>query len=1337
MNTNNTNNRKSTKNTKTNNSSGASSSGTLNSVSLEIHPLDFENELDVILEDTVLDEEIHDDRHSEEEVPAADKVEGLLQLTKEDVAGEIEYWSTAVFCYVLGANPPSTVINGFVKRVWKAYGVEMISFLPNGIFLVRFDTKEHQQTVVSNGHLLFDSKPVIVKEWSPDTELIKHDVKVVPVWMKLFGLDVKFWGNDCLVKIGGLVGKFIRSDAATSRKAFLRYARVLIEVRVDQAFPEELKFLDENGKLQILRVEYDWLPITCANCKGMGHNKDQCRRNAQRGMVKRVWRPKVVVPTQPQPQPVVPATPAPVVAPPATGTVATGEASFPRRIIARMLRNESGTSRVYTPGGLSFMDALNLSIHKGRGDVVINERVIHAKVWDKVRNKRFWFSLVYGLNKHEERESLWRNLKRYAGYVNGVWAVCGDFNSLLGLHERIGGNEVTNTENASFREVANVCQLHDLNAVGSFFTWNNKHEASTKIYSKIDRFVVNVQWLDSFPESFANFLPEGLFDHCPCVGKLEFGGARLSYVRLVHKLKRLKHPLRCLNKEQFNDIENPSHVATLHFQHYQRLLVDDPLNQDLCDAERQAAKELAKLSRARSVFLMQKVKDLWMEDGDENTYFFHASIKRRRMRNRVYQIHYVNNRLCTSPDQIREAFEDYYISLLGDAKPVSPIHRRVVQAGPCVTQEHVGILNAERSDEEIKNAMFDILDIKAPGPDGYSSQFFKDSWDIVGNDVISAIKNVFSSGQILKQCNNTILTLGPKVICNRLGRVLPALINPSQSAFIKGRDIVGNILICQDLVKLYKRKCCSPRVLLKLDLQKACDSIEWSFVLDMLDALGFPERFVRLIEQCITTPSYSIALNGEVFGFFRGKRGLRQGDPLSPLLFTVCLEYLSRILMTLQKHEKFRFHLMCKALGLSHLCFADDLLLFCKGGANSVLLMIRAFETFSKASGLKMSLGKSSIYSNGVAENLIERMATGLGIQRGRVPFKYLGVNISPKKLSVTDCDCLIEKVTERIRALGARHLSYAGRVVLIRSFLLSLQYYRARIFILPKIVMNKIEGLCRSFLWHGSGASNGPTLVSWEQICKPRKNGGLGFVRLHQWNVASLGKYAWWVQMKVDHLWVRWVHAVYLKGQSWSDYVPGSGSSWGWRKLCWVRDLLNMVQVGGMVTDEYSTAAVYARLVDQSSRMVGCLLRIVLSAWALLVATVVFFCGDKDESHDHIFFECEYSRKCVMLLSRWLGVQIPVRGTLGWWLRLRTRSLAMKQILGLAIAGLLYRLWWARNTARIESFVPLPRILYNDSRHDILTRVRVCNFTVVCSRVRLWVDDLQKRVCLALDRGL
>ncbi|XP_074288459.1 secreted RxLR effector protein 78-like [Silene latifolia] len=129
-------------------------------------------------------------------------------------------------------------------------------------------------------------------------------------------------------------------------------------------------------------------------------------------------------------------------------------------------------------------------------------------------------------------------------------------------------------------------------------------------------------------------------------------------------------------------------------------------------------------------------------------------------------------------------------------------------------------------------------------------------------------------------------------------------------------------------------------MLTKLDLQKAYDSIEWSFVEEMLRALKFPQHMITLLMNCITTPSFSIALNGEVFGFFPGKRGLRQGDSLSPLIFTLCLEYLSRTLMVTQRHPKFRFHLLCKRIELSNLCFADDLILFCKGERASIELLL-------------------------------------------------------------------------------------------------------------------------------------------------------------------------------------------------------------------------------------------------------------------------------------------------------------------------------------------------------------------------------------------------------------
>ncbi|XP_074314540.1 uncharacterized protein LOC141649756 [Silene latifolia] len=239
---------------------------------IQFSSLEFESDLDSIIEDEELDLEIP------AEVLPVKPSTPVLKLTKEDVAGEVRFWSTSVYCYILGAKPLSNVISGFVKRVWQSNGVDRVSFLPNGIFLVRFKTKEQQHEVLNNEHLTFDNKRVIIKEWTPEAELLRHDVSRVPIWMKLYDLDIKFWGVESLKNLSGLVGTYIKCDDATKSKAFLDYARIMVEIQIGQQFPTEINFIDEHGKPQRARVVYDWLPTTCTVCKGMGHTVDVCRK---------------------------------------------------------------------------------------------------------------------------------------------------------------------------------------------------------------------------------------------------------------------------------------------------------------------------------------------------------------------------------------------------------------------------------------------------------------------------------------------------------------------------------------------------------------------------------------------------------------------------------------------------------------------------------------------------------------------------------------------------------------------------------------------------------------------------------------------------------------------------------------------------------------------------------------------------------------------------------------------------------------------------------------------------------------------------------------------------
>ncbi|XP_074282800.1 uncharacterized protein LOC141607350 [Silene latifolia] len=337
-----------------------------------------------------------------------------------------------------------------------------------------------------------------------------------------------------------------------------------------------------------------------------------------------------------------------------------GGPSFPRRFISKMLKNDNGEARMFTPRGLTFMDALTLSLQKARTEETkikgsnwlkvdilnVTAQCIHSKVVDKSRKVVFWYTLVYGFNKSQEREPLWKALKGFSALISGPWLVCGDFNSVTETKDRIGGSEVVWPEMAPMRSMMSDCQLYDMKASGSYYTWNNKHENESKVYSRIDRVLMNDQWLSTFPEAVATFLPEGLYDHCPCLIRTDamYVNRKASFkyynmwalsddfastvesswhtevegtpmFRVVQKLKKLNPVLQQLNREQFSDIENLTHVTELALKHFQQQLSLDPLNELLCHAEKACATELKVLIKARNSYLAQKSKENWVKEG--------------------------------------------------------------------------------------------------------------------------------------------------------------------------------------------------------------------------------------------------------------------------------------------------------------------------------------------------------------------------------------------------------------------------------------------------------------------------------------------------------------------------------------------------------------------------------------------------------------------------------------------------------------------------------------------------------------------------------------------------
>ena len=451
-------------------------------------------------------------------------------------------------------------------------------------------------------------------------------------------------------------------------------------------------------------------------------------------------------------------------------------------------------------------------------------------------------------------------------------------------------------------------------------------------------------------------------------------------------------------------------------------------------------------------FLKQKSRIQWLKLGDQNSNFFHKEVKARNSRNSINSITLENGSRPEDLETIKQEVVNHFRSVLGSNMQESTTDAYHM-GGLAWSFEHLDILNTKITHQEIKSAMFSIDDSKALGPNGFSSLFFKRAWNIVGSEVCDAVAGFFSYGCMLCEINCTIISLVPKVpnpsslhdyrpisCCNtiykciskiiaaRIKRCLPDIIYPAQTAFVHGRSIVDNILLTQELMKNYHCEFGPPRCAHKIELKKAYDSIRWGCIMDILSAMGTPSLFLRCIKACITT-KFSVCVNGELTGFFAGKRGVQQGDPLSPFLFLIAMEAFSRSLSMAVLHPSFDFHPKCKVINLSHLCFTDDIFIFAKGNATSVQIVMVELAKFETFSGLQVNKQKSAVFLAWVNDRVKATILSTTGFSLGSLLMKYLGVPLISTRLSHTDCQPLLNKIIVRIQLWTSRSISFAGRL--------------------------------------------------------------------------------------------------------------------------------------------------------------------------------------------------------------------------------------------------------------------------------------------------------------------
>ncbi|XP_019240180.1 PREDICTED: uncharacterized protein LOC109220174 [Nicotiana attenuata] len=250
-----------------------------------------------------------------------------------------------------------------------------------------------------------------------------------------------------------------------------------------------------------------------------------------------------------------------------------------------------------------------------------------------------------------------------------------------------------------------------------------------------------------------------------------------------------------------------------------------------------------------------------------------------------------------------------------------------------------------------------------------------------------------------------------------------------------------------------------------------------------------------------------------------------------------------------------------------------------------------------------------------------------------------------------------------RIKSWTTRYLSYAGRIQLVKSVLYSIQVYWSQVFVLPKKVVQMIEATCRSFLWTGGSDLSKKALIAWDRVCLPKAAGGLNILDIYTWNWAAIGKLLWNICRKKDCLWVKWIHAYYIKtGEVWETKT--TKASWVVQKIIKAKSMFEKIglhETDVVAMTKYSIKDMYRAYRGE-------------------------FQKQENEDIDHLLFECMYAKHVWSKLLAWQSIKREVwnwKHEVQWAIENATGKTAQQEVYKMLLAGGVYHLWQERN-ARI-----------------------------------------------------
>ncbi|CAM8888420.1 unnamed protein product [Rhodiola kirilowii] len=957
----------------------------------------------------------------------------------------------------------------------------------------------------------------------------------------------------------------------------------------------------------------------------------------------------------------------------------------------------------------------------------------------------FRLTLFYGDPRANRREESWNLLRRLKEGENDKWVVLGDFNEILYSAEMSGKRKRDNDQMRRFRQALLQCSLRDIGFSGPCFTFSNRRKGAEETRVRLDRVVANKHWMRSFPS--ANVLNGWALhsDHRPLILSLEKSlthSTRNSLktfrfepmwmrdsnfkevvktvwmkvgntsTNMANKLHACGKELAIWNNQKFGNVQR--NIKNL--KEYINKLQVEPRTSDVIEREEEASRKLDEWLAREELLWRQRSRTEWLKDGDRNTAFFRAKSTQRRDAKFINTLKTQDGEVVFSTDDILKGFADYFLGLFRAQEVLSEdFWEDVLNIVPKkVTTEMNRRLQEPYTVAEIRAALFQMHPTKAPGIDGFSALFYQSFWSSIKDDLCNDILSFLNEGVFDPTLNDTVIILVPKqkdpcgvgdyrpislctvlmkiitkVLANRLKSCLPEIISPSQTAFIQGRLISDNILIAHEVANVIK---CKGRGLtgylsLKIDMSKAFDRIEWTFMERMLLKLGFNHVWVNRVMTCVKTVSYRVKANGKMSRPIVPGRGLRQGDPISPYLFIICQEWLSLKLFKEQDVNRLRGIRVSRGFPLiNHLFFADDCLLFLTADFHALRSLKQVLELYGKISGQELNYQKSEICASHNIDPFLQHLVGEyMGMNIIAQHTKYLGLPLIVGRRKIETFRWLEDRMMKKIQDWKSLLLSAAGKEALIKSCYLAVPVFAMSCYKVPKTFCEKLASNALTFWWSSNAKEKGIHWVKNVVLQKEKIKGGLGFRNLEAMNAAMLMKQLWRFLSQPDQLVSKLFRSRYFKDGLMANTRVKPNDSFAWRSL---HSTLEIFKTGVELTGEpngwrwklaggqgFTVKSAYSiamNWIEAASNQYGeaSNTEFVSKAWrsfwkirlpervkimcwrafynALPVATNLrrrgcpteqgcWFCGFKEETTCHIFLDCwwikEFWRKMGLLL--------------------------------------------------------------------------------------------------------